>query len=93
MSKLEPSATSSVDNRKYNDELALIESVYEFHPDAFDTLSIDEVVALQEYYLIGREVPNNIFAYRERLVERDRTIAASARLAFRRVCENLGIEI
>jgi len=79
-------------NERYNSELSIIDSLYAFHPEAFELLSKSEMEALQKYYLLGEPVPDDVFAYREDIVTDDADLAGRAQIAFQNVCRKLGIE-
>jgi len=38
--------------KQYNDEVLLLDGLYEFHPDFFEQLSESDRKAIKEYYLI-----------------------------------------
>ena len=78
-------ATSSQANKEYNEQLDVIESFYEFHPEFFDDLSPKLRAAVEEYYLLGKETPDNVFEYRLALVQRDPAIEAKAKEAYEQV--------
>ncbi len=75
-------ANSSQANKEYNEQLDVIESFYEFHPEFFDSLTPELCAAAEEYYLLGKETPENVFVYRIELLARDRAIEAKAKEAY-----------
>jgi hypothetical protein len=84
-------ATSSPENTRYNDESNFLDGLYEFHAELFDDVSEQEMKALQTYYLLGQEVPENIFAYRSKLIQRQPELQNEAHQAFNKVIELAGI--
>jgi hypothetical protein len=83
--------SSDIDAR-YNDEVCLLDSLYAFHPDIFEQLTPEEFALLRQYYLVGEEVPESIFSYREQITSEDPEIAAKASRAFKTVCMLFRIE-
>ena len=73
---------SSRENKEYNDEASLLDGLYEFHPEFFEQLSADELEALESYYLVGQEVPDNVFDYRKELIKNNLQIESTAKVAF-----------
>ena len=57
-------------NSEYNDELDLVESLYEFHPKYFDQLSDTQRKVLSQYYLFDKTTPEDIFFHRSRILSR-----------------------
>jgi hypothetical protein len=78
-------ATSSQANKEYNEQLDVIESLYEFHPEFFDGLTPELLKAANEYYLLSQQTPKNVFEYRLALLQRDPTIGAKAKNAYEQV--------
>jgi hypothetical protein len=77
----------------YNDDSVLLDGLYEFHPEFFADLDSSDWQALQRYFLVGRPVPDDVFAYRHSLLSDDGGIEAKALRALMRVCHLAGIEI
>lgn len=78
---------------RYLDEINLADEFYEFHPDAFDQLSAAERELLAVYYLLGREVQEDVLVYRAVVVRDDPAIADAARAVLRSVLARLGVEL
>lgn len=89
---MEETATSNPENRRYNDESNYLDGLYEFHPEFFKELTEEDLKALQEYYLIGKEVPENLFVYRRELTEQQPEIENEAREAFSKLLKIAGVE-
>jgi hypothetical protein len=85
-------AHSTPDNKRYNAELSLLDGLHEFHPDSFKALSPSEQETLQTYYLLGKNVPENIFQYRRELILNNPGLVMQARSAFVRLCEIAGVK-
>jgi hypothetical protein len=83
---------SSPENGRYNDESNFLDGLYEFHPKFFDELAEREMKSLQTYYLVGKEVPENIFAYRHELIQQQPEIEGEAQQAFTKLVKIAGIE-
>ncbi len=80
-------ATSSQANIEYNEQLDVIESFYEFHPEFFNDLIPQLRAAVEEYYLLGKETPENVFVYRLELLKRDPTIEVKAKEAYEQILQ------
>ena len=85
-------ADSSPQNKRYNDEVMLLEGLYEFHPEFFDELGADDRAILKEYYLVDGADPENIFEYRQSLLAKNPGTEAAAHTAFARLCKIAGIQ-
>ena len=57
-------------NTEYNEELGLIDSLYEFHPEYFAQLEETERTVLRKYYLFDETTPEDIFSYRSRVLSK-----------------------
>ena len=55
-------------NSEYNEELGLIDSLYEFHPEYFAQLTATERTVLRKYYLFDETTPEDVFTYRSRML-------------------------
>ena len=84
-------ATTNQTNAHYNDEVLFFDGILEFHADIYSDLSPEDKELLKIYYLVGQEPPENIFEYRNALVQEHPDIEARAKAAFARVLEELGI--
>ncbi|HEX8763290.1 MAG TPA: hypothetical protein VF733_06075 [Candidatus Saccharimonadales bacterium] len=71
--------------KQYNDEVLLLDGLYEFHPDFFEQLREGDLKTIKEYYLTGEEVPANIFEYRAALLLRKSNIEKEAQEAYQRL--------
>lgn len=89
---MEETATSSPENQRYNDESNFVDGLYEFHPEFFKELAEEDLKALREYYLIGQEMPENVFVYRRELTEQQPEIENEAREAFSKLLKIAGVE-
>lgn len=78
-------------NAKYNREVLILDGLYDFHPEAFDCLSAAELRILRTYYLLGEAVPEDVFSYRERVLEKNPDLEDASRIIANRVCVSLGI--
>ncbi len=87
-----PSASSSSENRRYNDEVCFLDDFYEFHPEAFERLTSREFDLLRQYYLLGEEVPEKIFVHRASVVTENPQLADAAYRVLGKVCRLLGID-
>jgi asparagine synthetase A len=85
-------ATSSPENRRYNDESNYLDGLYEFHPEFFKELAQEDLKTLQEYYLIGKALPENVFVHRRELTEQQPKIEHKAREAFSKLLKIAGAE-
>jgi len=85
-------ATSSTENRRYNDESNFLDGLYEFHPEFFKQLTEQEREVLQTYYLVDSDVPDNIFVYRHELIQRQPHIENEAHQAFSELLKLAGVE-
>lgn len=74
------------DESKYNTEVGLLDGLFAFHPEIFRQLSDSELRDLRKYYLTGRRVPADIFAYRSQLVSADPSLERRAHLALKKIC-------
>ncbi len=92
MSVASPSASSSSENRRYNDEICLLDDFYEFHPEAFEQLTPPELDLLRRYYLLGEEVPENVFVHRAVIVKKDPQLAGAAYKVLEKALRTLGID-
>jgi hypothetical protein len=59
---------------------------------SLSSLTPEEFALLRQYYLVGEEVPESIFSYREQISSEDPEIAAKASRAFKTVCMLFRIE-
>lgn len=89
---MEQTATSSPENKRYNDESNFLDGFYEFHPEFFDSLTPEEREAIETYYLTGKEVPGNVFEYRRELIQRRPEIENEAHQAFNKLLKLAGID-
>ena len=78
--------------KQYNDEVLLLDGLYEFHPDFFEQLSESDRKVIKEYYLAGEEVPENIFEYRAALISGDVRIEQDAKGAYERLLQIAGVK-
>lgn len=83
----------SADEIRYNAESLQTDSLWEFHPDAFEFLSAAERKALFRYYPQDLDSIPNVFAYRRELALVDPEAAKSGRESLRRVVESLGMRL
>lgn len=75
-------STSNEEDQKYNEEVNLLDGLYEFHPEFFAQLTPNELKVLKTYYLIGCEIPENVFEYRNDLIVHNPAIEDEAQAAF-----------
>ena len=73
--------TSPYFDQNYNEEVNLVDSLYEFHPEYFDALTSAERLALHNYYLYDSDTPEDIFKYRNEIIAGSPAIAVRARKA------------
>ena len=85
------SSPLSPDEKIYNDQCLLLDGLYEFHPEAFTRLTGEAMRCLQEYYLTGKSVPEDVFEYRRRILATDPLIEKKATAAFQKLCSVMGI--
>ena len=77
----------SIEDREYNKEVGLLDSLFAFHPNTFRKLSKSELKALRDYYLTGAEdIPVDIFKYRSHLVISNPELVDRAHAALKKVC-------
>lgn len=76
----------------YNDEVLFLDGVLEFHPRILVQLSKQDIEALQKYYAMGQTTPENIFAYRQEVMNADSGLKHRAEQAFSRVVAALGMK-
>ena len=88
---MDQTANSSFENKRYNDESILLDGLYEFHPEYFGNLNEQELQSLKTYYLIGQEVPSNVFVYRSQLLRNDPEVEKEAHAAYSKICQLAGI--
>lgn len=84
-------ATDNETNAMYNDETLFLEGIFAFHPDIYNSLSVDDQQILQKYYLIGQPIPENIFEYRRALLQDQPAIEAKAKAVFAKILATLKI--
>lgn len=89
---MEQTANSSPENKRYNDEVILLDGLYEFHPEYFESLNEQEQQSLKAYYLTGQKVPNNVFHYRAQLLKNNPEIEGEAHDAYNKICQLAGIK-
>jgi len=89
---MKETAISSPENKRYNDESNFLDGLYEFHPEFFEELAEQEMNVLRTYYLTGREIPENIFEYRRKLVEQQPSIEDEAFKVFNKLLRLAGID-
>jgi hypothetical protein len=89
---MEQPANSSLENKRYNDDVMLLDGLYEFHPDFFKKLSDQELNALRMYYLTGLDVPKNIFEYRSELLTHNPAIEKEAHAVLAKIRRIAGIQ-
>jgi hypothetical protein len=89
---MDQSANSSPENKRYNDEIVLLDGLYEFHPELLESLDKHELLALETYYLTGQDVPENVFEYRTKLAKSNPKLEEEAHAAFNKICQRAGIE-
>ena len=65
-------------NHKYNDELSLVDSLFEFHPEYFHQLAQSHRSLLRRYYLYDRPNPKDIFEYRVGILNREPELETNA---------------
>ncbi len=83
--------TSTTVDSKYNAQLEALDSLFEFHKDAFAVLLPEARADLEKYFRTGISTPGDIFAYRREVAHLDPTLAARATKAADIVCKSLGI--
>ena len=89
---MEHTAQSSPDNQRYNDEVVLLDGIYEFHPDLFRGLNEKELHILQRYYLTGQDIPENVFVHRAELAKNNPAVEHEAHAVFEKICKLAGIK-
>lgn len=77
------------DDRIYNREAVLADSIWEFHPDAFAVLNEEERRAFLLYYPQDLDNISDQFSYRRSLLAHDQHAAEAGRNAFRKVLESI----
>lgn len=80
------------ENERYNDEIGLLDGLYEFHPEYFNQLAPGELEILRTYYLLGQEVPENVFEYRKELMERQLGIETEVQAVLAKLLEIANIK-
>ncbi len=78
-------------DQRYNEESILMDGLYEFHPEAFASLSNDELQVLRTYYLIGSPPPEDVFLYRRHLLRENPDLERRARRVLRQVTRSLSV--
>lgn len=89
------SATNSIPyfDQRYNDEVMLLDSLYEFHPEFFEQLDRDEKSTLQEYYGTGMPPTANVFADRAAKLAENPMLETNASQIFMKLCTMAGISL
>lgn len=82
----------TIEEKRYNTESNLLDSLYEFHLDFFDNLTDADRKVIETYYLTGKELPENVFIYRSRLLTQYPDIAQEAEAVFRKLLSIAGIK-
>lgn len=80
----------TVAERQYNAEALLVDDLWAFHPDFFDSLSPDARRDLLTYYAQSSD-PEDVFGFRRTLLERDPELARRAQAALRVVVNRIGL--
>lgn len=75
----------TIEEKRYNTESTLLDSLYEFHPNFFDNLTDADRKVIKTYYLTGKELPENVFIYRSHLLMQYPDIAQEAETVFRKL--------
>lgn len=80
-------ANSSEENIRYNEQSNFLDSFYEFHPDWFDKLDQKEIEAMESYYLLNRDVPENVFERRATMAKQNPKLVRRAKDALKKVLQ------
>jgi len=73
-------------NRQYNDEVILLDGLYEFHRGVFDSLDIADFDALKTFYGLGNSKIEDIQRHRLEVARLDPDLETRARGAYEKVC-------
>lgn len=80
------------EEKRYNDESNLLDSLYEFHPDFFNELDSNERKVMGEYYLVGKDMPENVFEYRKAILSQDPNLKEKGEQTFEHLMDIAGIK-
>lgn len=85
-------SSSSYFDPLYNRQVGVVEGLIDFHPEFLAELDEKSRAVMEQYFFAGKEINvNDIFLYRNELLEKEPEIKAQAFVALRIFLDNAGV--